>query len=119
MGQVYFPGKSVTKYQSKLRNTSEKRIIIIIIEFSGYDRRFQAPIVPLYQVSAEGLYQGILKWVYKSGNMVQWHDYRLSALPDKWTSSLRDFLTTKQVFSTTINIIIIFYTDDNDENFDI
>jgi len=119
MGQVYFPGKSVTKYQSKLRNASEKRIIIIIIiDFSGYDRRFQAPIVPLYQVSAEGLYQGILKWVYKSGNMVQWHDYRLSALPDKWTSSLRDFLTTKQVFSTTI-IIIIFYTDDNDENFDI
>jgi hypothetical protein len=56
--------------------------------------------------------------------MVQWHDYRLLALPDKWTSSLRNFLAAKQVLNTIISIIIIIiiiiitYTGDNDENVD-
>jgi hypothetical protein len=35
--------------------------------------------------------------------MVKLHDYRLQASsPDKWCSSLRDFLTMEQVFITTM-----------------
>jgi hypothetical protein len=49
------------------------------------------------------LHQGILKWVYKARNTVNWHDYGLSApSSSKCTLSLRNFLTMGQLFSVTI-----------------
>ena len=43
---------------------------------SGYVQCCEAArIWTLNQVSLWGLHQGILKWVYKDGNMVKWHYY--------------------------------------------
>ena len=49
------------------------------------------------------LHQGILKWVYKARNTVNWHDYGLSASSSSnWTLSLRNFLTMGQLCSVTV-----------------
>jgi hypothetical protein len=71
----------------------------------GYAQCCQAPrIQALDKLSTwggGGVHQGILKWVYEAGNMVNLCDQGLSACSsDKWMS-LRNFLMMEQVFSMT------------------
>lgn len=52
----------------------------------------------------------VLKWGYKFGKVVKWHDQGLSASStSKWTSSLRNFFTVEQVCIMTVSAHCNYY----------
>ena len=58
---------------------------------------------PPDQVSAGRLCHGILKRGYTVGNMIKLYDYESSASSSgQWSSSLRNFITMKEVFGVTV-----------------